>query len=274
MKTLFVSDLDSTLLNSKVQLSDFTRETLNKLTKKGMLFSFATARSATTATAVTKGLEGDAPIIVYTGTFIAERNTKELIVSNTMSDEETQAVRDGVKLFRIVPIVYSLVNGRERFIFDPEIISKSVEEFIKTREGDSRSMAVSGGFEETLKGDIFYFTFMEKREKLLPVYEFLKERCNCLFQPDNYTDNWFLEVMPKEATKAKGALKLKEITGAQKLVVFGDGYNDMELFRVADESYAVENAVDELKEIATGVIGSCNEDAVAHWLLENFETFI
>ena len=32
---------------------------------------------------------------------------------------------------------------------------------------------------------------------------------------------------------------------------------------------ATENAVPELKQAATGVIGSNNEDAVAHWLEEN-----
>lgn len=272
MKTLYVSDLDSTLLNCDAQLSFFTRDTLNALARKGMLFSFATARSAVTAEAVTEGFEGTAPIIVYTGTFIADRKTKEIIVSNTMTSEETKAVKDAVELYGYVPIVYALVGGTERFMYDPEVISGSVSEFIKTREGDSRGVAVTGGFEGALQGEMFYFTFMEPRERLLPVYEYLRDKCNCLFQPDNYTDNWFLEVMPKAATKANGALKLKEMTGAEKLVVFGDGYNDMELFRVADEAYAVENAVEELKGIATGVIGHCDEDAVAHWLRENFET--
>lgn len=270
MKTLYVSDLDSTLLNSKAELSGFTRETLNTLTGKGMMFSFATARSAVTAAAVTEGFQGTTPIIVYTGTFIADRKTKEIIVSNAMTDEEIKAVKDAVGRFGFIPIVYALVSGVERFMYDPEVISTSVAEFIKTREGDSRSVAVSGGFDGALQGDIFYFTFMEPKEKLLPVYEFLRSKCNCLFQPDNYTDNWFLEVMPKEATKAKGVLRLKEMTGAQRLVVFGDGYNDMEMFRVADEAYAVDNAVSELKEIATDVIGHCDEDAVVRWLLENY----
>ena len=271
MKTLYVSDLDSTLLNSNAKLSDFTRDTLNALTEKGMLFSFATARSAVTAAAVTEGFEGTTPIIVYTGTFISDRKSKEIVVSNTMTAQETKVVKEAVCRFGLIPIVYALVSGVERFMFDPDIISENVREFIKTREGDSRSKAVSGGFEGALQGEIFYFTFMEPKEKLLSVYEFLKDKCNCLFQPDNYTDNWFLEVMPKEATKANGALRLKEMTGAQRLVVFGDGYNDMELFKVADEAYAVENAVDALKEIATGVIGNCNDDAVAKWLLENFK---
>lgn len=271
MKTLYVSDLDSTLLRSDATLSDFTINTINNLCENGLMFSFATARSAKTATAVTKGLKGDKPIIVYTGTFIADRNTTDIILSNSMTDAEVQAVCSAVEKFGIVPIVYSLVDGVERFMYDPEIVSRNVSEFLTTREGDSRSMSVSGGFEATLKGDIFYFTFMEPREILEPVYEFLKGRCNCLFQPDNYTDNWFLEVMPKAATKANGALKLKEMVGADRLVAFGDGYNDIELFKAADECYAVANAEDELKAMATKVIGSCDDDGVAHWLLENYK---
>ncbi|MBR3972237.1 MAG: HAD hydrolase family protein, partial [Ruminococcus sp.] len=163
-----------------------------------------------------------------------------------------------------------LMNDEEKFIYSESVVSDNVKRFVKTREEDSRRLEVSGDFGDMLRGDIFYFAFMEPKEKLLPIYEFLKNKCNCLFQPDNYTDNWFLEVMPKAATKANGVLCLKEMVGADRLVVFGDGYNDMELFRVADESYAVANAVDELKNMATAVIGSCDEDAVARWLIENF----
>ena len=53
-----------------------------------------------------------------------------------------------------------------------------------------------------------------------------------------------------------------------RLVVFGDGVNDIDMFEIADEAYAVENAVDELKEIATGVIACNDEDGVAKWLYE------
>ncbi len=38
------------------------------------------------------------------------------------------------------------------------------------------------------------------------------------------------------------------------------------MFRMADEAYATQNAIDELKEIATGVIESNNADGVAKWL--------
>ncbi len=271
MKTLYVSDLDSTLLNSKAQLSPFTIQTLNTLTKRGLKFSFATARSAVTATAVTKGLEGDTPIIVYTGTFMVDRHSRERIVSNFMTQEEIDTVKRAVEKFSFIPIVYAFVKGEEKFIYDPSAVSENVLRFVKTREEDSRRTQVKGGFEGSLMGDVFYFSYMEQKAQLLPVYEFLKDKCNCLFQPDNYTDNWFLEVMPRAATKANAALKLKELTGADKLVVFGDGYNDMDMFKGADEAYAVSNAVEELKTLATGVIDSCDEDGVAKWLLANFD---
>jgi hydroxymethylpyrimidine pyrophosphatase-like HAD family hydrolase len=38
------------------------------------------------------------------------------------------------------------------------------------------------------------------------------------------------------------------------------------MFEIADESYAVANAIPALKAIATGVIDSNDQDAVAHWI--------
>lgn len=65
-------------------------------------------------------------------------------------------------------------------------------------------------------------------------------------------------------------LQLKEHLGVEYIVAFGDGKNDMEMFEIADESYAVENAVDELKSIATGIIGDNDSDGVAKWLYNKF----
>ena len=49
MKTLYVSDLDGTLLRSDETLSTYTCDVINELVEKGMLFSYATARSYHTA---------------------------------------------------------------------------------------------------------------------------------------------------------------------------------------------------------------------------------
>ena len=53
-KTLFVTDLDGTLLRSDQKTSKFTNSVINMLVEKGMLFSYATARSWNTAHKVQK----------------------------------------------------------------------------------------------------------------------------------------------------------------------------------------------------------------------------
>ena len=45
MRTLYVSDLDGTLLNRQICLSNNTIQTINQLIAEGMLFTYATARN-------------------------------------------------------------------------------------------------------------------------------------------------------------------------------------------------------------------------------------
>ena len=56
MKTLYISDLDGTLLNSQGKISNYSIEIINHLIEQGMIFTYATARSLVSATPVTKGL--------------------------------------------------------------------------------------------------------------------------------------------------------------------------------------------------------------------------
>ena len=56
-------------------------------------------------------------------------------------------------------------------------------------------------------------------------------------------------------------------------MVFGDGINDLEMFEVADECYAMSNAEPELKAAATKIIESNDNDGVARWLAENTLNF-
>ena len=60
--------------------------------------------------------------------------------------------------------------------------------------------------------------------------------------------------------------RLRELTGRKHIVCFGDNYNDLPMFSVADEAYAVANAAPEVRRAATGVIGSNLELGVARYL--------
>lgn len=87
-----------------------------------------------------------------------------------------------------------------------------------------------------------------------------------LNHPDYYTGDMWLELLPEGASKASAMKKLAELLGCERTVVFGDAENDLDMFRAADERYAVENAVPEVVSAADGVIGANGEDGVARFL--------
>lgn len=266
MKTLYVSDLDKTLLRSNQRTSDYTNETINSLVEKGLMFSYATARSYVTAHKVTEGLNAQIPLIVYNGTFIIDNISGEMLISNFLHDADkvlTDLINNG-----IYPIVYSYINAVEKFsYFEPKCNEKTMA-FIQSRKNDVRENPVCAE-ERLYDGNIFYFTCIDDEEKLRPLYEKYKNTYHCVYYQEPYSKNQWLEIMPKAASKANAVKQLKAYLKCDRIVVFGDGENDIDMFKIADEGYAVENAVDALKAFATQMIGSNDEDAVAKWLLEN-----
>lgn len=226
VKTLFVSDLDGTLLRSDATISSYTADVINELTQRGILFSYATARSFVTARKITEGLNAKIPVIVYNGAFIIDNATGEILLSNYFTDEIRDVIKD---LFAhdISLLVYAYIDGTERFSFLPASVSSGMRAFLDSRKGDPRWREVSS-VDELLQGNIFYITCVD--------------------------------------SKANAICQMKERLGCDSVVSFGDAMNDLDMFGISDEAYAVENACDELKHAATDVIGSNDDDGVAHWL--------
>lgn len=265
-KTLYISDLDGTLLHSNEKISDYSIAVLNRLIKEGMLFTYATARSQITSTKTTEGLTVSLPLILYNGAFMKDIAAGKILLSNFFTPAEAREIDAALKANHVNPMVYALIGTEEKFSYLPkESLYQGLWDFLKNRPGDSRHRPVQAR-EELLSGETFYFTCIETYEKLAPVYEKYKERFHCVFGRDIYSGEWWLEILPQKATKAHAVLQLKEYLGCDKLIVFGDGLNDIEMFHAADECYAVENAAPELKEIADDIIGSNNSDGVARWL--------
>jgi len=269
MPTLYLSDLDGTLLRSDQHTSAFTNETINRLVREGMLFSYATARSFHTARKVTAGLDARIPLIVYNGAFIINNATKELLHCNLFSNEEAQAILADLLRADVAPIVYCL-DDKERFVYNRSRINRDTLEFVNSRKGDDRDTPTYSDDDLFRKGT-FYFTCIDTEDKLIPMFEKYREPFTCVFSRDIYSGAQWLEIMPKAATKAHASCQLKELLGCDRIVAFGDAVNDIPLFEAADECYAVANADERLKARASGIIDSNNEDGVARWLAENWK---
>lgn len=267
MKTLYLSDLDGTLLRSDATLSTYSATTINALVERGLLFSYATARSQLTAGRITGALRTPLPRIVYNGAFLLEPATGKPLLSASFG-ADAAPVLDDLLRHDVYPIVYSLCDGADRFSYLPHACTPDMQAFLRSRAGDPRAHPVTDA-RALLEGDVFYFTCIDAPEKLLPLYHRYRAQHHCVYQREVYTGAQWLELMPHSASKSHAAQRLKSYLGCDRLVVFGDGENDLDLFKAADESYAVRNAADALRQIATGVIGSNDEDAVARWLAAN-----
>lgn len=269
MKTLYLSDLDGTLLRSDERLSDFTCCTINSLCERGMLFSYATARSYRTASKLTGRLTARLPLIVYNGVMTVDSHSGAILDANFFPDTAEDLLAD-LMAHDIYPIVYAMNDGVERYTHLPERASRGMRDFIRSRDADPRANPVDDP-SALFAGQKFTITCIDEPEKLIPFYEKYKLRFRSFLHRDIYTGEQWLEFIPLGSSKASAAQKLNQRLACDRLCVFGDGVNDTDLFRAADEACAVANAVDDLKALATHIIGTNDEDAVAKWLLEQYK---
>ncbi len=270
MKTLYLSDLDGTLLNSEAKLSDFTAKTLNELIGAGLIFSYATARSLYTAQKITAALKIDFPVITYNGSFVVGNTTGQILLSNYFLQSESEYIQTVLTQYQIHPLVYAHIGGVEKFSFCSKYLNAGKLHFLDHRKGDIRRREVDRP-EAAYEGDLFYFSCIGEESELIQVYKLFKTdpRFYCIFSKDIYSGAQWLEILPVNATKANAAMWLKQHLGCDRIVSFGDAENDLPMFEISDECYAVENAAPELKEKATAVIASNNHNGVVKWLMEH-----
>ncbi len=266
-RILYVSDLDGTLLDSNDRISPFSLATINGLVKQGMLFTYATARSLISASVVADGLSVQIPVIAYNGCLIVRPENGEVLAAVSFTKEERETAWKHIRENHISPFVYSYIDGAERVSWRTDKENEGGRQYLSKRQGDRRLRPVTTD-EELCAGEIFYYTCIGEKEELVSLYEAMKqdERYHCTLQQELYRTEYWCEIMPAQATKAHAIEKLAEILSCEKVISFGDAINDIPMFQISDECYAVENAVPCLKKYADGVIESNDNDGVAKWL--------
>ena len=274
-KILFVSDLDGTLMRSDLTISDFTVKTINRLVEQGISFTYATARSIVSARTITSDLKLNLPVITRNGAVLADNNTGGILEKALFTIDEVSLLKSMLQELPKAGFVSCYFGDDMIKTFADTNHTVGLQGYLDYYKDDPATVIVpdlSGMF----RGEPGYVTMIGEKEEIEPVYKRASEYkgWECIFQKDIYRDEYWLEICPQNCTKAKSILKLKEEYGFDRLVVFGDSVNDLPMFKIADESYAVSNAIVELKAQATKVIGSNEEDAVAKFLMDYLDSSI
>ena len=274
-KTLFITDLDGTLLNSNAEISTVTADIINKLIDAGVIISYATARSFHTASLVTNNINFKYPAVHHGGVFIQESKSGEYFDKCVFEPAQASRLIAALRKNKLYPLVYSIIDGRERVSWIGGEETEGIDFYLESRQNDKRLRRVQDYSDFT--GDIYEILFLSNEyDELENIARNLKLESNFAHHIHvdayKYADGkskYWLEFMRVDAQKDSGVQKIKKLVGADKIVCFGDNLNDITMFNISDEGYAVANALPEVKKIATGVIGSNDDDGVARWLERN-----
>ncbi len=273
MKTLYLTDLDGTLLNNKAEISERSAEIINELTHNGVLFSVATARTYATVTEMFEGILLPCPLVLMNGVTIYDPVKNKILKSNPIPEDVANKIIGAFRKYGVEPMLY-FQNGEILDIYYCEPINDYQKEYVSQRVNCKTKRFIKSEKPAQIDGrSLVYIVSLDSYDKLKDIYDEIAmiPEARSMFYRDTYSDCYFLEIISVDVSKATGAKQVKDIMGVDKIVAFGDNLNDIPLFEIADECYAVSNAEDELKAIATGVIGSNEEDAVAEFIYERFK---
>lgn len=257
MRTLYVSDLDGTLLTNKGGLKDRAAEMIKRMSDRGVLFTYATARRFVSAGFIMQKAEIKLPVVTMNGVIIADGQSGEVIRLNGFRKGQLEEAKVIIEEYGDTPLVYTFLNGVQQVNY-LEYDTSRVKNYIKSRKGD-KTLHPCKSYKELFEGEIHYLTFInsaipkEVREK---TFSEEKGFGSSGYFDVYYKDDFWFEVFSSGASKSNGVLQLKEMVGADEVVSFGDNMNDLPMFMVSDRCYAVSNAVKEIKEVAAAVIGS------------------
>ncbi len=258
--TLVVSDLDGTLLNSEKNIDLETIKTINSLIKKGLKFTFATSRPFMIVKKYYEIIETDIPVIVSSGSMIYDLKKKGLLYSNTLNKDVIKIVLENDIKQKIVfhsnkGMIMSDKNPRykqfikEDYTFKPLDIEKYD---LSNIECGQISILPEYVLEEGIN----------KYKELLKNYDVRV-----------FDTGGAIGIVNKDVSKASGIKKLMELIGINEnnVIVFGDSYNDIEMFNCFKNSYAMGNSTEEIKKLSKSVTYDNDHNGVAHALKDIFK---
>jgi Cof subfamily protein (haloacid dehalogenase superfamily) len=274
--TLYISDLDGTLLRDDATLSPRTRGELLAFIREGVLITIASARSICSIRPLLGDIPFRLPIIEINGAFITDYSTGRKEIIHDLDRERAQKAFETILASGSKPFISG--NGKAGdFLYFKDIVNPGMEAYVaeRRRTGDKRLRKVKDlrAALETPDNRITCISVIDRAER---IRELSHEIC-C--QPGDgfvstefeYRENpgWhFLTLHDPLATKDNAIRCLRSRWGLEnaELVVFGDDVNDMGMFRMADRCVAPSNAKDCVKTLAHEIIGSNQDDSVVRYI--------
>ncbi len=277
MRTLFVSDLDGTLMGRDSRISQRSQQMLNEAIASGKLFTIATARTPATVSKIVKDVDMQLPAIVMTGA--AEWDSRTDLYSDQRYMDPV-CVKELIECFHRMEYPIFLFTLQDQLINIYHLggkLNPLEQQFMDERKDSPyKRFHIEPDGSEIIPADLSHtilFYAIQPTEHSWRTYQEMQKVDG--IRPQFYHDFYgpeigIVEAFSPLATKANAVEDMKRRTGAGRVVVFGDNLNDIPMMEIADIAVAVDNALPEVKEKADIVIAPNTADSVAEFIL-NFK---
>lgn len=270
---IYISDLDGTLLKKDAILSPYSRNTLTQLLDKGLAFTVASARSVVSIRSILQGLPLSLPVVEFNGALISDLETGHHRVINNIDASISEAIYKYFVQANHSPFI-STYNGIEDCVYYSSILNEGMEWYINysQRKKDPR-LRKTQNLAYALDDKVVAITAIGNSDAITRLSTGIQEQfgefINIHVRENYYFPGWYwLMILDRKATKDQAIRALLEECNMddRELVVFGDHQSDIPMFKIAHRCVAVENAIDEVKSLATTIADSHQHDGVVKFL--------
>lgn len=276
MKTLYVTDLDGTLLNKDGHISDTSAQLLNNAINNGALVTLATGRCLESSLFVAQSINMQLPWVINNGAFVYCPQQSKRITSHLLP---TDATHDILHFCQDEPYraqLYTLDEKNDACFYYSETYNTSLKQQIDFYQQNSIRKVFQGQHHHSkaLMESIISVELRHEKEPLLKLKHYVENTLGLqtYFYPCYFADeNYLLEIHNPHASKGNAVTLLKELLEVDRIVCFGDELNDTSMMKIADHGCAVENANEVLKSLANEIIATNNEDSVAKYIAQDFK---
>ncbi|MEO0896525.1 MAG: HAD hydrolase family protein [Bacteroidota bacterium] len=271
--SIFITDLDGTLLRNDSSLSAFSKHGIEAMIEEGTLFTIATARSVTSSKGVLGDLNLSLPIICSNGAYISDLKSSEHRYINSHPKPADEAVLELVLEKGFHPFLGTF-DGKQDHLYLGEVANEGIAWYKADREkAKDRRLTTGVDVRIGLQEHVISLNVIDRKgplEELAAQIEELFPHTFCLYVYENwYDESWFwLSIYHKNATKGAAITTLLDDLSLPEayVTVFGDNLNDLSMFKMAHKGVAMGNARQEVIEVASEIIATNEEDSVVKYI--------
>jgi len=273
---LLAIDIDGTLVNSRDELTEVTRDALVRATEAGIKLVLATGRRYRRALPLVEPLGINAPVVTASGALIKRPLDHVTLYRADLDPELLRRLLGVLDAAGYEAVLYAdtFDQGYDFFCAREEVEQPELADFLRLNAGCQRAWPT---LMTDPPPDIFAGFAIGTRDEMLRLHDELQAKLPSrlythVLRSPRYL-GYMCEIAPSGVTKWSGIQRLAAEWGisAEEICAVGDDVNDIPMITAAGLGVAMGNALDQVKAAADRVAPTHDDNGLAtvvEWVMQ------